>query len=454
MNQAVKEQLDSSKGKAGRKVSTAPMEQDVYMPSRMDRLISGLEILPDPDEVWRKGQLSYRDLYSLTRDAHASSCLDQRKSQPMSRAIRVEPRRGVGGETSEKALKACTKMIEDWGLERLSLICNMMDSKFMGMQPFELNWHFDSEVGANVLDMPTDLLQEWFAYTQDGQLRAYKPGRAWNYNPMMSNTDPVPPFKVFNLRHESRTRNPYGRKLLIPCYWPVMFKRGGIRFFAEYAERFGMPTIHVKAPANTAPSKLRGFVNQLRAMMRLGVISTSGEYDVTNLDMDSKYQTTHLYNSFMDAMDKEMSKALLGQTLTTDEGGSRAQGDIHKQILETFWKGDDAFLAKGITDLFNLVTYVNWGKEAIGPVAVVGEQLGTDRLERDQVLRDFQGVEFTDEYLQKHYDLRPGDFRRVDPLKASYKDLPDSNVAQGKGGSRPSEAAKSTKEARENHRNR
>lgn len=75
MSGSVKEQLASQGGRPGRKSSTAPMEQDVYAPSRMDKLISGLQILPDPDEVWRKGALGYGDLYALTRDAHAASSL-------------------------------------------------------------------------------------------------------------------------------------------------------------------------------------------------------------------------------------------------------------------------------------------------------------------------------------------------------------------------------------------
>lgn len=426
------------------------MEQDLFTRSRMDwseYLSEFLQVLPDPDEIWRKGLIGYSDLYALTRDSHASSCVDQRKSQPMSRMIRVQPAPGSdGGAMSEKALLACTKMVQDWGQGKPNMISNIMEAKLMGMQPFELNWIWDSTVGANVMRMPTDLLQEWFAYTPDGELRTFKRGSA---TPVL-----VPPFKVSMARHQPMTRNPYGRKLLSPCYWPVTFKRGGMRFFAEYAERFGMPTVHVQAPANTAQGSLTSFVNKLMGMMRKGIIATKGEYQVSNLDMDSKYQTTHLYDSFMDAMDKETSKALLGQTLTTDEGGSRAQGDIHKQILETLWKGDDQFTASYLTDLFDLVTYVNWGPDVRGPVAVVGEQLGLDRLERDKVLRDFHGIEFTDEYLFRHYDLGKADYNRVDPLKASYKDLPESGTSPKAGGSRKSEAAKTKGEARDNHRNR
>lgn len=446
MNEAVEEQIG---GRRGRKASTAPMEQDLFVRSRMDwssYLSEFLQILPDPDEIWRKGSIGYPDLASLTRDSHASSCVDQRKSQPMSRMIRVQPAPGSEGPQSEKAHKVCQKMILDWGQGKPNLISNIMEAKLMGMQPFELNWIWDSEVGANVMRMPSDLLQEWFAYTPDGDLRYFKRNQA---KPV-----PVPPFKVSMARHQPTMRNPYGRKLLSPCYWPVTFKRGGMRFFAEYAERFGMPTIHVQAPANTSQGSLTAFVNRLMGMLRKGIIATKGEYSVANLDMDSKYQTTHLYDSFMDAMDKETSKALLGQTLTTDEGGSRAQGDIHKQILETLWRGDDQFIASYLTDLFDLVTFVNFGPGVRGPVAVVGEQLGLDRLERDKVLRDFHGIEFKDEYLFRHYDLTRNDYTRVDPLKASYKDLPDSGKSPKDGGSRKSEAAKSTKEARDNHRNR
>ncbi len=456
MNAAVEAQLSSTSGRAGRKPSTAPMEQNVYIPSNIDKLlVDGMSLLPDPDEVWRKGLISYSDLFALTRDAHATSCVTQRKSQTKSHAIRVEPRPGTSGEYSEKALKACAKMVHDWSQGRYNMIGEFLDAKLVGMQPFELNWHFDSEVGGNIVSLPRGCMQEWFGYTADGQLRQRNTYGAWSYHASSIDSKPVPPFKILMARNEPTMRNPYGSKLLTPCYWPCQFKRGGIRFFAEYAERFGMPTMHIKAPQNTNQGLLSRFVGELTKMMRKGIIITRGEYDVSHLDMDSKYQTTHLYNTFCDQMDKEMSKALLGQTLTTDEGGSRAQGDIHKQILETLWKTDDSFLATEITNLFDLVTYVNWGPGVVGPQAVVGEQLGTERMERDQILRDFHGIEFTPEYLERHYDIAEGrDYKRVDPLKASYKDLPDGAVPKSKGGSRPSEAAKSTKEKRDNHRNR
>lgn len=447
---AVEDQIGDRSGKRGRKVSTAPMEENVFTRTRMDPHAywdTMRNLLPDPDEIWRKGLIGYADLYSLARDAHASSCLQQRKSQTLSHRIQIRPGEGASGPLAEQAYKVCARMLATWGNEgRRDFISKALDAKLVGMQPFELNWAFDNEVGGLLVRRPRDLLQEWFAYSPDGFLRVKKPNGI--------DTEPAPPFKILNVRNEPSTRNPYGVKLLSPCYWPVTFKRGGMRFFSEYAEKFGMPTMMVKAPSGTAITTLKRFVSDLAGMMRKGIIATKGEYDVQNLDMDSKYQTTHMYGEFMDTMDQETSKALLGQTLTTSEGGSRAQGDIHKQILETIWKSDDEFVAGAMTNMFELVTYVNFGREVVPPIAIVGESLGIERMERDKVLRDYHGIELSDTYFERHYSLQVGDYKRVDPLKASYKDLPDSGVSPSKGGSRKSEAAKDSKEKRENHRNR
>ena len=445
---AVRTQTRSGRSRGpGRPSSAVPKSRNLYLPSTITSLFTMFrDQLPDPDEVWAAGGLSYTDYYALLRDGHASSCLDQRMSQTLSHQIRVQPGEGAEGPLAERALACCRATLRNWGFQgREQFLTQVLYARFMGMMPFELNWYWDPDVEANLIDVPMDLMQEWFVYTPDGELRLRRSMASYQ-------TEAPPPFKVFMARNQPSLRNPYGRKLLSPCYWPITFKRGGMRFFAEYAERFGMPTIQIKAATGTKDAKLQAYANRVIRMMRKGVLVSTGEFTAEHLDMESKYQTTHLYDSYMDAMDKETSKALLGQTLTTDEGGSRAQGDIHKQILETLWRADDKFIAQEISALFEMIVYVNFGPRVISPVAVVGEQLGTERLERDKVLRDYHGIEFTPEYMQRNYDLAPGDYVRVDPLKASYKDLPESNTSPKDGGSRPSEAAKNPTEARANHR--
>lgn len=490
------EAIEKQVGKRSRgRPSNVTKIQDMFIPSLMDPTGYALglirDVLPDPDEIMARGGLGYTDLVNLERDAHISSCIQQRKSATLAHRIRVEPGPNASGPIElERLVEVCRRMLDLWGLNTSNLLSQILDARFLGMQPFELNYFYDPVVRAIICERPADTLQEWFVYTPDGELR-------FRRSMDSVTTRPIPPFKIMNVRNFPTMRNPYGKKLFSPCFWPATFKRGGLRFFAEYAEKFGMPNLLVQSSSKDANTpELKRFVSSLLAMARKGIIVTTGDYKVSLNDMETKYQTTHLYDSFMDAMDKEASKALLGQTLTTDEGGSRAQGDIHKQILEVLWKSDDEFVSAALTELFQIVTFVNFGPDVVSPVARVGESMGLDRLERDAKLRDVLGVDFTDEYLMRNYDLQRGDFVRVAPLKASYASDPSveavepspsgapiagtrvrvapgfspagaggkanagssasapSRTSPNKGGSRKSEAAKSKSESRENHRKR
>lgn len=492
MRGSIEDQLGRNRG-PGARPKNAPKEQDFFQPTKMNPALYMMTFiknaLPDPDEIMAKGQLHYQDLANLIRDGHVLSCVQQRKSNTMSHRIRIEPREGSSGEMPEKALKLCRRMVGLWAQDTRNTIAQILEALLMGMQPFELNYFYDNEIGGLIVERPRDLLQEWFRYTPDGALR-YRP------KPWVFMTESVPAFKVLMARNLPTMRNPYGVKLLSSCYWPTTFKRGGVKFFAEYIERFGMPTVDVETGANVSQEELAKIANDVIAMMRRGVIVRKGTYKTTLSDMGTKYQTTDAYDKFVALVDRENSKSLLGQTLTTDEGGSRAQGDIHKQILETLWKSDDAFVASVLTDLFDIITYVNFGPDVIGPMAIVGESMGTDRLDRDAKLRDFMGVDFTDEYLIRNYDLRAGDFVRALPLKASYaadpsirpkefspsgapkagtemevvpevaavraapaagggatRDAP-SRTSPKDGGSRKSEASKTKEEKRDSHRRR
>jgi len=480
------------RGAPGPKPKKPSMRDNLFVPTKMNPALYNmtyiLHSLPDPDEIMAKGDLHYQDLANLEHDGHISSCVQQRKSTTQSHRIRVRPGPGASGPDSEKAVLLCRRMLDNFGQNTQDLIAQILDARLMGMQPFELNWYWDETVGGMIVERPIDTMQEWFRYSPDGELR-FRP------KPWVFDTEPVPPFKILMARNQATMRNPYGKKLYSACYWPSTFKRGGLKFFAEYAEKFGMPTFNVEAPPQANIEDLNQFVRELIAMARQGVVVTRGNFKVTLADMETKFQTTDLYDKFMAAMDRECSKAILGQTLTADEGGSRAQADVHKQILETLWKSDDTFVAGVLTDLFDLVTYVNFGRSVIGPVAVLGESMGLERIDRDGKLRDLLGVNFTDAYLMDNYDLSAADFIRSAPLKplppadptievsarapdgaptatadvdlkagyepsgssAGARPQPEdgpSRVSPKVGGSRKSEAAKTTQENRDNHRNR
>ena len=305
---------------SGRRASKPVMTDDLFVPTKMNPALYAMQLilhsLPDPDEIMARGDLHYQDLANLERDGHISSCVQQRKSATLAHRIRVEAAPGSSGKDSEKALALCRRMVGNWGQNTRDTVAMILDALLMGMQPFELNWYWDNEVGGLISERPQDTMQEWFRFSPDGELR-FRP-KPWTFE-----TLPVPPFKILMARHFPSMRNPYGKKLFSPCFWPSTFKRGGLKFFAEYVENYGMPTFNIEAP-NADPAQLQKFVYELLHMARKGVIATKGTYKVTLTEVAGKYQTTNMYDSFMACMDRECSKALLGQTLTREGRGPRA----------------------------------------------------------------------------------------------------------------------------------
>ena len=56
-----------------------------------------------------------------------------------------------------------------------------------------------------------------------------------------------------------------------------------------------------------------------------------------------------LYDKFIERINSELSKLVLGQTMTTDSGSSRSQGEVHERVSDAYTKEDSVFLA----DLIN-----------------------------------------------------------------------------------------------------
>ena len=58
-----------------------------------------------------------------------------------------------------------------------------------------------------------------------------------SYNP------PVHPAKYIALRHKPTAFNPYGEALLSKCYWNIRFKKDGMKLWAMFMEKYGMPVV-------------------------------------------------------------------------------------------------------------------------------------------------------------------------------------------------------------------
>lgn len=199
--------------------------------------------------------------------------------------------------------------------------------------------------------------------------------------------------------------SPYGLGLANMLYWPVFFKRNDIKFWLVFLERFAGPTGVAKMPAGQyANERMRKDVmDSLKAMAAEGqVVVPEG----TSLEfLSSIYSGSADYESMLKAMDAAIAKIVLSQTMTTDNGSSLAQAEVHEDVKIEVVKAD----ADLICESFNRgplrwLTEVNF-PGAMPPRVWRNTEPPEDmnvRAERDQKVYAL-GFEPTEEYIKENY---------------------------------------------------
>ncbi len=129
----------------------------------------------------------------------------------------------------------------------------------------------------------------------------------------------------------------------------IIYKRNSMSDWAQFCEIFGMPFRVGKYDTFDE----NGRQNLESAMQVMG----SAFYAVIPKDTDieimqtTSYVGTQVYKEFVDHMNTEISKLILGNTLTTEQGdrGARSLGEVHRDVEDQIHLADQAY----VIDLLN-----------------------------------------------------------------------------------------------------
>lgn len=131
---------------------------------------------------------------------------------------------------------------------------------------------------------------------------------------------------------------PYGLGLAHWLYWPVLFKRNGIKFWMIFLEKFGMPTGIGRYDVNASDAERADLLHATRAMQTdSGIIIPKG----MDLDLlEASRSGTADYKSLHETMNASIQKAVLGQTASTQGtpgklGGEDLQGDVFAGVIKS-----------------------------------------------------------------------------------------------------------------------
>jgi len=272
-----------------------------------------------------------------------------------------------------------------------------------GFQPIEVVWEV-----RNGLVVPLKVEakpQEWFCFDKENNLRLKT--RENFYEGTI-----VPERKFLCPQHNPTYANPYGEKLLASVFWPVTFKKGGIKFWVSFAEKYGMPWALGKIPRQTLEAEAFRLRDALENMVQDGVAVFDDACSVELVESTSKSQSADVYAQLVNFNNDEISKAILGQTLTTQIGdvGSYSASKVHALVRDDILSGDIRLVERTLNQLIEWIVAFNYPSSAVPRfVFTDSDTLKIDLAQRDKTLKD-AGVNFTKAYFMRNYGFLPEDF--------------------------------------------
>lgn len=363
--------------------------------------------LPNPDPVLKKQGKDITVYNELLVDAHLGGCVTSRKSGVLSLEWSID--RG-------KAKSRQAKLIEDVfkNLDIEQIISEILNAPLFGYQVMEVIWE---NVGNYIL--PKAIVgkpQEWFVFGEDNELRLRTKA---NYN-----GEPVAEKKFLVVQHEATYKNPYGFPILSRCFWPITFKRGGIKFWVIFSEKYGMPFLVGKHPRGTAQSETDKLADMLEAMVQDAIAVIPDDSSVEIIESANKGASADIYAKLLEFCKSEVSIAILGQNLTTEiKGGSYAAAQSHMQVRKDIINADKKLVEKTFNKLIKWIAELNFNSSDL-PVFSMWEEEDVDKdlAERDEKLTaslEKSGLRLSKRYYQKSYGLEDEDIEASNQQSAA-----------------------------------
>lgn len=279
---------------------------------------------PDPVLASLGGDLAhYRRLMS---DPKVKSVWQQRQRAVLAADWEVEP----GGDSPRD--KAAAEDLQEQldGIAFDAACAKMLHAQFYGYAVGELMYARDGQ--RIVLTDIRVRRQERFVWTRDLELKLLRAAG----NPL---GDPVPPAKFWVVKAEGdNDDDPHGLGLAHWLYWPVWFKRNGAKFWAVALEKFGMPTAVGIHPQGATDPEIAKLLASLRAIHGSSAVAFPDGFEAKFLESLKTSGGSH--EAFMRYWDEEIIQVLLSQTMTTNNGSSRSQAEVHAEVRDDVVKGD------------------------------------------------------------------------------------------------------------------
>lgn len=363
--------------------------------------------LPNPDIVLQKLGLGISAYYDLDIDDQVSAALQLRKDNVRSMEWELKP-----SQTRPDIDEFVENVIKKWDMEKV--VGEMLDAIPYGYSVMELIWLKDAN-GFKYISSVVGKPPHWFKFDTNNRLRFM--GRKYGAEgKILSNS------KFTTVQNYPTYINPYGNAVFKKCYWPVMFKKGGIKFFAKFVEKFGM--IHLLGQIgkngedvnkNPTSTEITNMTEALDGLYQDGVGAIPGSDEVLVIAGNSQ-ASSEIYKGFIEVCDKQIAKAILSHSSAVDSiAGALGNREQIVQSINIIRDSDAKLVTGNMNDIITKMVFENYGK--VDEVDIPTYQLIAKgqtseikaQAEIDTILKAL-GVNFTKDYIKKNYNLQDSDF--------------------------------------------
>jgi phage gp29-like protein len=370
--------------------------------ARVNDFVRIMRVLPDVDSVLARMGKGIAPLRELLIDSHLESVWSVRCSTASGAEWFVEA--GEDGAKEKQAAEAFQAELKNLDMPRI--IEEMMGAVAYGYSPLEIIW--TAREGAwgigNIVGKPP----EWFAFTPENRL-VFRTG--------ITGQEEVPENRFLLVRHRASYVNPYGDKVFSKCFWPLTFKRGGWRWWTVFVEKYGGAFMYGKYPNNVDDKFKADLQAALDKMIADAVAVIPEGSEITITSAADKGDASRVFKTFVDTANAEVSKAVLGETLTTEIGekGSYAAAQAHNVVREDLAQADRYRISMAFNRLASVYTFYNFGPGVTPPrfEFVRDEDLQADKAERDVMIPQM-GWRFTKGYISRVYGIPEEDLEPVE----------------------------------------
>ena len=284
------------------------------------------------------------------RDLHYRSVLSTRKDAVCGLEIKVEP------ASDDKRDIEIAKAVEDDIIQNraarfVPLVRDMLDALAKGFSAVEITWNTGGKTWKPQKYAWKD--PRWFQYDKEtGQVLMLRDELTTELHPLLPNK-----FIIHEPHLMSGTQIAGG--LALPALFYFMLKSYDVTSWAAFIDRYGFP---IRLGKYSRKATKDDITTLRRAVASIGadfgaVIPEGATIEI--IESKTSSENSEAYQKMATWIDKQISKLVLGQTMTTDDGSSRAQGEVHEEVRQDIAAADALAVADTLNAML-VVPYVNF----------------------------------------------------------------------------------------------